>query len=172
MSPLLEGWENVNRAQEQERGAAAVELALILPLVVALLFGSLDFGMALNDYQTLRAGVRDGLRDAAVADYHPNCAGYGTSGQQLICSVKEAMSIDTTEVRVRVEVPMTAEVGEKVVVCAATPMESISGVFAPMMSGRVLKAQTVMRVEVASAPLLTTTSEPPVEGSNWDWCTP
>ncbi len=161
----------MNRANRKERGAAAVELALILPLVVALIFGALDFGMVLNDYQSLRAGVRDATRDVVVADYDPGCTA-GSRGQQLICSVKAAMPIDTSEVRVRVLVPTSDDVGEKIVVCAARPMKSISGVFAPVMSGATLRAETVMRVEVASDPMLTTTSEPALDGENWDWCAP
>jgi len=132
----------------RERGGAAVELAIVLPVVVALLCGIVDFGMVLNDYQSIRAGVRDGAREAVVGEFDSACTA-GTPGQKLICSVKAHTLIDTTDLRVRVEVASGGgAVGDQVVVCAAEPMTSISGVYAPVMSGSILKAQTAMRVKV------------------------
>lgn len=49
-----------------ERGAAAVELALILPLLVALLGGIVDFGFALNSQISASHAAREGARVAAV----------------------------------------------------------------------------------------------------------
>lgn len=159
---------------KRDRGVAAVELALVLPLVVALLFGMIDFGVVLNDYQSLRAGTRDGARNAVVADFDavPSCSGAGSSSQSLICSVKALTSLDSPDTRVRVLVPGTGEVGAPLVVCAAEPMQSTSGVFASVMNGSVLKSKVTMRIEVEADPILVTASDPAVSGDDWSWCTP
>jgi Flp pilus assembly protein TadG len=49
-----------------ERGASAVELALIFPLVSLFLFGIIEFGVAFLQVQSIRTGVREGARAAAV----------------------------------------------------------------------------------------------------------
>ena len=44
------------------RGTAAVELALILPLILLLLFGVFEIGRLLTDFQTVTKSVRDAAR--------------------------------------------------------------------------------------------------------------
>jgi len=51
-----------------EMGAAAVEFALILPLLTALVFGIFEFGMAWHTYQVITDAAREGARRAAVAN--------------------------------------------------------------------------------------------------------
>ncbi|MGO9079968.1 MAG: TadE/TadG family type IV pilus assembly protein [Streptosporangiaceae bacterium] len=50
----------------RERGAAAVEFALLLPVLLLLIFGMIDFGRALNAQITLTQAAREGARLAAV----------------------------------------------------------------------------------------------------------
>lgn len=54
------------RFRRDDRGAAAVEFALVLPILVVLVFGIVDFGRALFAYNYLTAAVREGGRFAAV----------------------------------------------------------------------------------------------------------
>jgi len=49
-----------------ERGQTIVEFALMAPVIFLLLFGIIDFGMALNHRITLEHAVREGARFAAV----------------------------------------------------------------------------------------------------------
>ncbi len=43
-------------------GVAAVEFVLILPLMALMLFGTIDIGRLLFDYQAVSKGVRDATR--------------------------------------------------------------------------------------------------------------
>jgi Flp pilus assembly protein TadG len=62
-----EGASGVAIAKLQgERGASAVEFAIIAPLLVILVFGIIQFGIAFLHIQTLRSAVREGGRMAAV----------------------------------------------------------------------------------------------------------
>jgi Flp pilus assembly pilin Flp len=51
-----------------ERGAAAVELALVMPILVMLLFGIIEFARVWNLKQTLTDAAREGTRIAVVSE--------------------------------------------------------------------------------------------------------
>jgi Flp pilus assembly protein TadG len=58
-------------SDSRERGSVAVEFALLLPVLLLLIFGIIDFGRAINDQITLTQAAREGARLAAL--------GYSTS---------------------------------------------------------------------------------------------
>ncbi len=51
----------------REEGVAAVEFAIILPVLALLLFGILEFGRVWSQYQVYQGAAREGARCAAVA---------------------------------------------------------------------------------------------------------
>ena len=63
------------------RGTAAVEMALVLPLLLVLLCGSLELGNFFMDEHYLIKAVRDGARYAARQDYsnYSSCSAPGGS---------------------------------------------------------------------------------------------
>ena len=57
---------NLLRHRDGERGAAAVEFALLAPILVVILFGVTEFGLALNKMEVYTSAAREGARYAAV----------------------------------------------------------------------------------------------------------
>jgi Flp pilus assembly protein TadG len=57
------------RRHDGDRGAAAVELALVLPVLLLLVMGIVDFGIAYNRQVSLSGGAREGVRWLAL---HPD----------------------------------------------------------------------------------------------------
>lgn len=55
-----------------ERGAAAVEFALIFPLLAAVLFGAVEYGWVLFQQFNLANAVRDGLRQGVTVSQTAN----------------------------------------------------------------------------------------------------
>src|SRR5262245_15118024 len=53
------------RQLNKERGTAAVELAIILPLLAILLLGTMEVGSIARDYQVLQNAAREGARISA-----------------------------------------------------------------------------------------------------------
>ena len=53
----------------QEDGQAITEFALILPILVALLLGIIQFGIVFNNYLTITDAARAGARKAAVSRF-------------------------------------------------------------------------------------------------------
>jgi Flp pilus assembly protein TadG len=54
------------RRSRRQDGASAVELALLFPVLAIFLFGIIEFGVAFLQVQSIRTGVREGGRVAAV----------------------------------------------------------------------------------------------------------
>jgi Flp pilus assembly protein TadG len=57
----------LTKIRRDERGQAATELALVLPVFFLLLFGVIQFGILFKNYVTLTDAVRAGARTAAVS---------------------------------------------------------------------------------------------------------
>ena len=52
--------------KHKERGAVAVEMAIILPLLLLILMGTVEFGRVLNVQVSLTQAAREGARHAAI----------------------------------------------------------------------------------------------------------
>ncbi len=52
----------------RDRGATAVEFALLLPVLMLIVFGTIDFGRALNAQITLTQAAREGVRLDALGE--------------------------------------------------------------------------------------------------------
>jgi Flp pilus assembly protein TadG len=70
----------------REDGQAAAEMALILPLLAALLLAIAQFGIAFNNYITLTDATRAGARKAAVSRF------VGDKGASAEAAVRSAAS--------------------------------------------------------------------------------
>ena len=52
----------------EETGASAVEFAIVLPLLILLLFGAIEFGLLLYNQQVITNASREGARFGIVVD--------------------------------------------------------------------------------------------------------
>ena len=62
--------------RKEEKGASAVEFAIILPVLIILIFGIVEFAIAFNNYITITHAAREGARKAAVDLYNPELLEY------------------------------------------------------------------------------------------------
>ncbi len=64
----------LNNTIKNERGQTMAEFALVLPILLVLLFGIIQFGVIFNNYVTLTDAVRSGARKAVVSRFSSNPA--------------------------------------------------------------------------------------------------
>jgi Flp pilus assembly protein TadG len=136
----------------EERGATLVEFAILAPLLILLLFGIIDFGWAMGNYNDVRHGAREAARLAAVN------AGSGTVMANMTCNAMD-MARGAT---VTFTDGATGAVGEQAEVSVTAPLSSISGlnlisVFLPPD----LTSTVKIRLEQASAAWADTTQTCP-----------
>lgn len=125
-------------AFRSERGQSMTEFALVLPLIVLLLFGVIQFGITFNNYISLTDAVRAGARKGAVARHQPDPVG------ATIAQVRAAATeLKPADLAINVESSWSP--GEEVRVSASYPY-SISLLGLVVKSGR-MNSTTVERVE-------------------------
>jgi Flp pilus assembly protein TadG len=98
-----------------ERGQTAVEVAIVLPLLVMILLAIIQFGIALNNYETVTDAARVGARNAVLVR-----TGGSTSAQAEQVARNAASDLDQTRLHVSVTSPNWAVPGTEVTVTATT----------------------------------------------------
>ncbi|MBV9125837.1 MAG: pilus assembly protein [Planctomycetes bacterium] len=90
----------------QRRGVAAMELALVLPLVVLLMFGIWDVGRMVEVEQIVANAAREGARQAAVGSMLDESTGgqkniYTTDIQQTVLNYLARNGLNTSNVAIQ-----------------------------------------------------------------------
>lgn len=127
------------RMTKEERGQAMVEFAIVVPILLLLVFGIIQFGILFNHYQTLTDAVRVGARQAAVSRPLPDPTGAATA------RVRSAARTSLDDAKLEVEVTSSWVQGSDVTVRATYPYE-INIIGLVVKSGR-LTSETTERVE-------------------------
>jgi Flp pilus assembly protein TadG len=101
------------RPWRREDGAAAVEMALVLPILLLLVFGIINFAALFAQQLALNNGVRQGVRTAVVAGNPTNqTCGQVLQGIQSASGPTIAMTTSNVKVQVqRVASSNTSAVG-------------------------------------------------------------
>ena len=156
-----------------------VEFALVIPLLMALVLGIIDYGLWFNDSISVRQGVREAARKAAVQTARSPAAvaaqQHGprspaeprqmsiTSGGTASARVFPARASDGAQVG-------TWAKGDLVVVCVAVKATSFTG-FVPLPNGGIIQSKTVMSIENGTAPSpVSYTADADPSGAGWNWC--
>lgn len=64
------------RFKKNDRGVAAVEFALVAPVLILLVLGIIEFGWLFNGWVTITSAAREGARIATVKDGDDNFKGF------------------------------------------------------------------------------------------------
>lgn len=159
------------RATDRERGAVLVEFALVLPLLLAIIAGILDYGLYFNDSIGARQGVRQAVREGVVqTGASGTCASKSGYMAQLAC-LADASVGPTTGTAYSKVFYSSWDIQHSLTVCSmvrTTPPVPII----PYPSGGWIKARTDMAIEVASTtpPGATAYADTLPSGASWTWC--
>jgi Flp pilus assembly protein TadG len=113
------------RNRSGDRGAAAVEFALLLPLLLLLVFGIIDFGRALNAQITLTQAAREGARLDAVGQSQPTVV----SRTQAAATGLSPVSVAVTACQPNAGATASGIVQASYTFKFVTPVSSIAGLF-------------------------------------------
>jgi Flp pilus assembly protein TadG len=118
--PKSERW-GLRRARDggvsQERGAALVEFAVVMPFLLLMILGIIEFGYFLGEFNDVRHGAREGARVAAV-----------NAGANSILDSETCDSMDlTSNVTVEFTDGATGAIGDTGILTVSASPDSLSG---------------------------------------------
>jgi Flp pilus assembly protein TadG len=141
--------------RRSERGAALVEFAVVMPLLILLLFGIMEAGWLFAQLTETRNAAREGAR-LAVVDF-----GSASQVAQETCA-RANLSAGGATVNISTSGDVTDPIGDpsaNVTVEFIKPYESLTGLFDPIFSGTPLDSTVTMRIERPLTQLSGSTSE-------------
>jgi len=163
-----------------------VELAIILPLFLLLVFGVIQFGLTYNNLITLRQGTREAARQGVVGNFGSttSCSLTGVTGspstdvQKLMCQAKSQIGLKYSNTRVKIlsgsadfTSAGTFQKGESLIVCVEYPVDAMAKFVTPVLGSATLKTKTAMRIETSYTSTETGGQETALSGGDWSWCT-
>ena len=136
-----------------------MEFALVVPILIILLFGIIDYGVYFANALSVRSGASDAARQIIVSNFATRCntafAATGP-GSAFIAKTKDCVNHIGGVVDAKVTYEDPWEVGDNVIVCAAVDVDGVTGL-TPMPAGGLVTARVVLPIQTAVAP----TSAPP-----------
>ncbi|HNI35810.1 MAG TPA: pilus assembly protein [Microthrixaceae bacterium] len=181
------------RRRRNDRGAVLVELAMVVPILVLLVMGIVDYGVLFNQKIGLRGGVREaawnGSRGLFGAPVDSGCNLTFTGAppddptQRVMCMVKRRSGLAPSEVRVMVRFvdfnnsasAGTYATGRGLMVCAMRKANSTTHFFSSLFSTsyQVSRLSTVI-VSIPPGGSMTGGQETPFAGrvGGWSFCDP
>lgn len=155
----------------------------MLPLLLMVVFGIVEFGTTYTNYISLRDGVRQGARSGAVGNFGPppSCTLQGADEasdtvRRLMCLTKQEVGLDERELRVKIisanpgfTGPGTFAKNDALIVCAQIPTKAVTGFLGTALAGKVLRTKIAMRIERSDI-VATAGDETAPSGQDWSWC--
>ena len=124
--------------RKNKKGQALVEMAIILPVLVALIFGMTDFARVLNSYLATTEASREGARVAALS---------GNDAAVELAVTNAAPNLDPIKLKVKTD-PETRTRGDSVTVTVTYSIDIITPLVNTMLTNPMpITSQTIMRVE-------------------------
>jgi len=175
----------------RDAGAAAVEFALVLPVLVLILFGIIDYGLYFSNTLSAQSGVQTAARQATIGSFTP-CAkpaplppGESAQVAELICMVKNNTGSITGNSFVKVAFPADPAnpppnppgspgwySGQELIVCEVIEVEGLTGyVPLPRHNGQVtIRSKVVTQIETGNSMPDSDFAEALPAGWDWGWC--
>jgi Flp pilus assembly protein TadG len=163
------------RRDSREGGAAAVEFALVVPLLLMVLFGILDYGLLFSNALSAKQGVREGARQGVVSNFGPACTMTWATAPSaditnLACTTVDRTSVVAGTPYLKIKVPNGWVKGKPLVVCEMVQTNGLTGIV-PLPSGGVVTSKVEMSIEKVTAGQVETGGEQtPPSGQDWSWC--
>lgn len=108
----------VTRRNRTQRGAAALEFALIVPILISLVFGIADFGWAINRDTLVNNSAREGAREGSL---NPDSTAIANVVRQSLSQV-EAIGTSPSKITVTVTCRKPDDTA-----CTAFSTDAVSG---------------------------------------------
>lgn len=130
----------------RDRGAAAVEFALVVPILILFIFGSIEFGLAVNARTQVANAAREGVR---LASLNYSVADVQTAATQALTGIAGTPVVTVTcanAAGVACTIGSAGAPGNIATVTVTLPYTGVTGMF-PQLTNTTLTGSSYMRIE-------------------------
>ena len=135
---------------------------MVLPLSLRIVFGVVDFSVAMNDWNSVRQGSREGARQGSVytTGGSSSCSltAPNTVTHEIVCLTKDRTQLIRNDSRVKVtfsdangdSVITNADFIQgdgSIIVCVQYPVRSVSGFFTEILNNQSVSSKVEMRLD-------------------------
>ncbi len=124
---------------KNHRGQTLVEFALVIPWLILLVVGVMEFGLILNQYMVVAEAAREGARSAALGGDDATVTG-------VVKGAVPSPGMDSNQIKVTV-VPATRTRGNSVTVTVTYPLKTITKMMSGFFTQGTVQGSATMRVE-------------------------
>lgn len=118
--------------REKQKGAAAVEMAMIAPFLIMLLLGTVEFSYKFAQYNEIRHSAREGARFAAVSNAALN-GGSTVNNAAVITNACNALNLPSFGTVTVTTTRTGANIGDTATITISAAVGSLSN--APYITG-------------------------------------
>lgn len=132
--------------RQEDRGATLVEFALVIPVLLILLFGLIDFGYSWSQNLSVKHAAREGARLASV-DAETDAGSVGSDCTALVTLIKQRVSAELgSTLTVSITFSGTAKTGDTGTIRVTYPRSSLTG-FTTALKGGTMSSSVLFRME-------------------------
>lgn len=139
---MTRGW--LCRAHSDQRGTGIVEMALVLPILLLLVVGTLDFGRAIYVRNALANAARDGARIGVVDPSNTSCI-------RTVAARRSSLA-ELTAADVTVTPPGTIAVGQPITVEVNSTYHPLSAMVTEAFGLTTLKLRASATMQIRNVP--------------------
>lgn len=141
----------------------------MVPLLLIMLFGIIQYALYFNDALNARQGVRESVRSGAVGNF-PACGAAVSDWDKLKCTARNQVGMNPSATYVKVSAPGGWAKNKPLLVCVITAAHVDIG-FVPLPNGGNIFAKTQMSIETDTMPTGLASSDAAPSGTSWTFCT-
>jgi TadE-like protein len=130
--------KTIQRIRKRDKGASLIEFAILMPFLLLLVLGIIEFGFFMGERNELKHGAHEGARLAAVND------------SNLLVNTCNSLDLNST-ITVTFTDGATGAIGEQGSIVLTTPVSSLSGLgFIDSFLPATMTADASFKLEQAS----------------------
>jgi hypothetical protein len=139
----------LRKSSVRSRGAEILEAALVLPIVLSLIFGMVEFAYYFHIEHTIEAAAREAARTACVYTNAVNQDGYQATATSRCNTILQGGGVDPAKVSIIYSrVPENCQPGDDIKVTISTTWGQVGiRLFGLVSDARIIKSEIVFRKE-------------------------
>ena len=143
----LQRFRRLRQGRSRRRGSATIEMALVAPFVILLVFGSIEFARMMMVKQALTNAAREGCRQATLATSLESDSCSEDVRESLAGTIKDHLDPEIVRITISPDFEAALDSGVEIVTEIEVDCADVSWLPPMFFAGARIKASSVMHRE-------------------------